>query len=274
MKTCMHRWPQRLGSETAAIAIGLFILSLCLVAALYCWFEPGAESADEQPDFRFATPNVEPPSIRTWHHVDGFPAAIAQCESVFWEPDDTSTLRQWLLENERLTNAEVLEIGCGTGLVAITCALRGAKQVVATDINSAAVINATYNAELCGVSRRVKVRQVDEARPGPFEVISANERFDWIISNPPWEDAPVTSPAAYALYDPNFGLLDSLLSQSQKYLNAGGSLLLAYGCKTAIERILKTAPDHGWGVKIHDTRRLEDLPGVFLPGMMLELRSE
>jgi release factor glutamine methyltransferase len=190
---------------------------------------------------------------------------------VFWEPDDTSSLREWLKDSERLKNAEVLEIGCGTGLISIVCALQGARSVVASDINPAAVANATYNAELCGLSQRLKVRQVNPSHPGPFEVIAVDEKFNFIISNPPWEDAPVDSPAAYAFYDPGFKLLEGILTESKRHLHAGGRVLLAYGAKRAINRVQELGPQHGWRVTIHDTRELESLPEVFLPGMLLEL---
>jgi release factor glutamine methyltransferase len=274
MKLSSHQRKARCGRESSAIALGLFVLSLCLAALLFKWSVLESESEKKKERFEFATPGIEASTIRTWHHVDQFPAAIAQIDTVFWEPDDTSTLRAWLLKNNRLRNAQVLEVGCGTGLVAITCALNGAKHIVATDINPAAVVNAIYNAELCGVTPQIEVRQVNEDHPGPFEVVSADEKFKFIISNPPWEDAVVTSPAAYAFYDPKFMLLDHLLRQSQEHLQTGGSLLLAYGCKTAIQRILTTAPDLGWEIEMHDTRRLDDLPEVFLPGMLLELKPK
>lgn len=267
------QWKIRRGRDASAVSIGLFVLSLCLAALLYGWFARSSSERDSN-EYQFVKPDSKPPSIRTWHRVDGFPAAISQIESVFWEPDDTVTLRNWLLETKRLSDANVLEIGCGTGLVAITCALHGAKQVVATDINPAAVLNTSYNAELCGVTSRIDARQVDEGAPGPFAVIAADETFDLIVSNPPWEDAPVTTAASYAFYDPDFQLLDGILASGQEHLTPEGSLLLAYGCKTAIKRVLEKAPQHNWQVEIHDARILDDLPEVFLPGMLIEMRPK
>ena len=262
----------RLGRETAAVSIGLFVLSLCVVAMVFIWYSRSGREEVERDTYAFSKPKAAAPEIRTWHHVAGFPASIAQMESVFWEPNDTDSLRAWLKDTEQLRGADVMEIGCGTGLVSIACALHGARSVVASDINQAAVVNATYNAELCGVSAKIKVRQVNEAHPGPFEVIGSREKFDLIISNPPWEDAAVESPAAYAFYDPGFRLLDGILSRAQDYLKADGRLLLAYGAKQAIRRIQEQAPKLGWQVTLHDSRDLAALPEVFLPGMLLELR--
>ncbi len=272
MKFRSHSIKHRQGRETAAISIGLFLLSLCVVAGAFAWYSRSRDESETSDTYSFVKPELEAPEILTWHHVDEFPAAIAQMESVFWEPDDTRSMRDWLRDCDRIKNATVMEIGCGTGLVSIACALRGAKNVVASDINPAAVVNATYNAELCGVTQRVKVRQVNEAHPGPYEVIAADEKFDFIISNPPWEDAPVDSPAAYAFYDPGFKLLEGILSESKKHLQPGGRVMLAYGAKRAIQRIQEMGPTHGWQVTILDTRDLQSLPEVFLPGMLLELK--
>ena len=156
MKFRSHSFKYRKGRETAAISIGLFLLSLCIVAGVFIWLGRSRRPIDESDKYSFVKPELEAPKILTWHPVDGFPAAIAQMESVFWEPDDTSSMRAWLIDSERLKNAEVLEIGCGTGLVSIACALHGARNVVASDINPAAVYNAIYNAELCSLTQRLK----------------------------------------------------------------------------------------------------------------------
>ena len=45
-------------------------------------------------------------------------------------------------------DARYLEIGTGTGILGILCLQNGADEVVATDINPAAVANARYNAAM------------------------------------------------------------------------------------------------------------------------------
>lgn len=209
--------------------------------------------------------------IKAWRTTNDFPQDIAQFDTVFWEPQDTTSLRQWLLQSARVPGAQVLEIGTGTGIVSLACGHLGADRVIATDINPIAVANARYNVDLLGLSGRVEIRQVPANSPGPFTVVQPNERFDLIISNPPWEDAGVDELAAHALYDPGFALLDGILRDGATYLRSDGKLLLAYGAKTAVRRILKTASEHGWRVQLLDARDLDTLPEVFLPGMLLEL---
>ncbi len=254
-----------------AISIGLFVLSLCIAALIYGWMTSSAKQKKAEDSYQFLRAEEELPPVRSWHQVEGFPASIAQLDTVFWEPADTESLRRYLKQSENLKGADILEIGCGTGLVAITCALQGAKSVIATDINQAAIGNTIYNAELCGVAGSLKARKVNPERPFPFEVIAPEEKFDFIISNPPWEDQPVTTPASYAFYDPGFRLLRGILDQANEHLKPGGKLLLAYGCRTAIEQVRQLATERNWQVQLLDNRKLEDLPEVFLPGMLVEL---
>ncbi|MEZ6134140.1 MAG: class I SAM-dependent methyltransferase [Pirellulaceae bacterium] len=261
--------------SAGALVLALFMASSLCGFAAFRWGWPGAESevANEE-EYRLRNPSIDSltvePRIKHWRKIDGIPAEIAQFETVFWEPDDTNSLRTWLKESERVQGATVLEIGTGTGLISLLSRQSGAARVVATDINALAVACARYNIDHLGLDG-IEVRQVEIDQPGPFAVVGDDELFDLIISNPPWEDAPVNEPAAYALYDPSFALLDALMSQARQHLNPGGRLLLVYGAKTPIERVYSQSAQHGWTVTTTDPRSLDDLPEVFLPGLLLEL---
>lgn len=199
---------------------------------------------------------------------------LVQFESVFWEPDDSASLRELIVEDEIANGRRVLEIGTGTGLLSLLCLRYGATQVVATDINPAAAANARYNAAAFELDENLEVRLVKPESPGAFAVIDESERFDLIITNPPWEDGEISRPSDHAFYDPQFALMDSLLADLPKHLNPGGRCLLAYGHKPAITRLLAKAQEKGFKVKILDDRKLEDLEGDFLPGMLVELRLD
>ena len=209
---------------------------------------------------------------QTWT-IDQLPESeFVQFESVFWEPDDTISLRE-LIKNQRIASGcEVLEIGTGTGLISVLCLLNSATSVVATDINRAAVANAAYNAAMLCPNQSLDVRQVDAESPDAFAVIQDDERFDLVISNPPWENGVVNKPADHAFYDPAFRLMDTLLDGLPKYLKPGGRCLLAYGNVQAIKRLLAESEKRGFGVKVLDDRDLDSLPDNFLPGMLLEIR--
>ena len=218
-----------------------------------------------------SSPSNDKVTIKQWHFVPDISEKLAQFETVFWEPDDSSRLRGILGSEIPVAGKTVLEVGCGTGLISIDCLQKGAAAVVSTDVNPAAVANAKYNADRFRIEKKLECRLVPPEDLSAFSVVETSEQFDLIISNPPWEDAPVSEVAAYALYDPGFELLDSFLMEAARHLKPGGQLLLAYGGKTAIRRIAKEAPDCGWTVEFLDERELEDLPEVFVPAMLMRL---
>jgi methylase of polypeptide subunit release factors len=228
------------------------------------------EVAERPAAGRTVTPEHES-VIRSWEYVDGFPERIAIFQTVFWEPRDTNSLRELIESTDLVHGKTVLEIGTGSGLVSL-CAIRaGAARVVATDVNPHAIENARYNAQLLGVENRLETRLVPITAPSAFGVVQPGETFDVIVSNPPWENARPRSIDEYALYDRDFQLLRSILSGAPSRLNSGGRLLLAYGCRDAIQTLEQLAASHESSVVHLDERALQNLPDVFLPGMLVEV---
>lgn len=76
-------------------------------------------------------------------------------------------------------DAEVLDMGTGSGVCALFAA-RHARRVVAIDINVAAARCARMNALLNRLENRIEVRHGDLFEP------VAEERFDFILFNPPF----------------------------------------------------------------------------------------
>ncbi|MEZ6042179.1 MAG: 50S ribosomal protein L11 methyltransferase [Planctomycetaceae bacterium] len=216
-------------------------------------------------------PGETAPIITRWVDVPQLPVSLAIFESVFWEPDDTRSLRAMIQTTNLVQGKKVLEVGTGSGLISLCCLKFGAAQVVATDINPAAIQNAIFNAGELGLSENLECRLVPRRAPGAWTVLRDGERFDLIISNPPWENQTPTTVADFALYDPNFELLKSLVHGAQDRLQPGGRMLLAYGCVSAIRRIESECRNQGLQFSILDDRQLDQLPEVFLPGMLMEI---
>jgi release factor glutamine methyltransferase len=211
--------------------------------------------------------------IAAWRYVEDFRQPLAQFQTVFWEPRDTDSLRQLIRESRLVQDKSVLEIGTGTGLIALCCLQASAKRVLATDVNPAALANARWNAQSLGLSSRLETRLVPLDQPSAYTVIRSDEQFDLIISNPPWEDERPKKIDEFALYDPGFGLLDSIVRGSKQHLRNGGRIMLVYGSVEAIERLQSLADECEFKAIVHDDRQLDQLQKLFLPGMLIELRQ-
>ncbi len=86
--------------------------------------------------------------------------------------------------------SSVLDVGTGTGALALLAALQGAASVVAVDIAAAAVRNAKRNVERLGLGNRVDVRAGHV-----FSSITPSETFDIIVANlPGGTKQPTTTP--------------------------------------------------------------------------------
>ncbi|UZJ29488.1 50S ribosomal protein L11 methyltransferase [Streptomyces endophytica] len=82
----------------------------------------------------------------------------------------------------------LLEIGSGTGIVAVMAALMGCDRVVATDINPQAVRNTARNARRHGVDDRLRAVYSDL-----FAALPPHERFDMVF----WHSNYVLAPTDY-----------------------------------------------------------------------------
>lgn len=245
------------------------ILLLGLAGISGCGRQAASSPAHRSPDpDPLSVPSTHPRHTQT---VEDFDQPLVQLETVFWDPDDTVSLRKLIRDTPLVKHKRILEIGTGTGLVSLCCLKHGARDVVATDVNPWAVANAALNAERLKLGERLETRRVPLDNTAAFAVIGADERFDLIITNPPWEDAHPTGIEDYALYDENFVLIKSLLGGLKAHLTPGGKALLAYGNVTAIRTIQKLGPQYHLTVTVLDDRSLDTLDENFLPGMLLEV---
>ena len=96
---------------------------------------------------------------------------------------DTTRLCMELLEKYITPQDTVLDVGCGSGILAITAALLGANKIIDCDIDEVAVKVAGENAALNGVQDRIAFHQGDLTSQveGSFQIICANIVADVII---------------------------------------------------------------------------------------------
>ncbi|WP_320778338.1 HemK2/MTQ2 family protein methyltransferase [Streptomyces sp. CRN 30] len=144
---------------------------------------------------------------------------------VYAPQDDTSLLTDALAEEPLAPGARVLDVGTGSGALALAAARRGAR-VTAVDVSRRAVATARLNALLAGV----RVRAV---RGNLFAPVR-DDRFDLILANPPYVPAPPADGeprgAARAWDAGGDGrlVLDRICRDAPPLLRPGGVLLMVH----------------------------------------------
>ncbi len=95
----------------------------------------------------------------------------------------TTSLCLELLESKIESGVKMLDIGCGSGILALASVLLGAKSAVGVDIDAQSVKTATENAEINNISDKAKflVGDLADKVDGKYEVICANIVADVII---------------------------------------------------------------------------------------------
>ncbi len=123
-------------------------------------------------------PGEEPPRGR-------IPLVIKRGAFGSGEHETTLTCLEELEAMGKLEGKRVLDLGCGTGILAIAAALLGAQPVVAVDIDPRAVEVTRENARLNNATLEVHPGSLDKAQ-GPFHLIMANIQGD-ILMNLAWD---------------------------------------------------------------------------------------
>jgi release factor glutamine methyltransferase len=140
---------------------------------------------------------------------------------VYQPRSDTDLLIDALRREPVPDGCRVLDLGAGSGAVAVAAARRGAR-VTAVDISWRAVAATWAN----GVLHRRAIR----VRRGDFAVAPGDGRFDVVVSNPPYVPSPQVpahgSARAWDAGPAGRFWLDRICAQAPKALRRGGVLLL------------------------------------------------
>lgn len=140
----------------------------------------------------------------------------------------TATLIEALGTPEGL---RVLDMGCGTGIVGILAALRGATSVVLADKSPEAVLNAQTNVDRHELAGRCEVRQSDlfsNIDGEPFDLIVFNIPFLYAQQQASEIDVPVPThlehaiPPPEAFIDVGYRLIREFMRDARAHLRADG----------------------------------------------------
>ena len=138
-------------------------------------------------------------------------------------PADQSVPAMFVEYRHLIEGKRVLDMGTGTGVLALLATRLGAVEVVATDNNPKAVANARLNAERLGLENIIEVR-------GPADIFDSvrGDIFDVILFNAPWAQGKPQTLYDTAIYDLGYRVLDGFLHGAPEHLTPDGAIILQY----------------------------------------------
>lgn len=158
----------------------------------------------------------------------------------FWPFADS----QPLVKSFRIYEGEsVLDVGTGSGVIAVFACYHGAGRVLAVDVNPAAVRSAKYNAKMHGFDKIMKVK-----KSSLFRQIG-DEQFDVITANLPFRNKPAPDVVARSQWDTDFKTNTEFFQEVGKHLKPGGRIYFAQSNFGAIAEIRKLAKAAGFSVR-------------------------
>jgi len=148
--------------------------------------------------------------------------------------------------------ASVLEIGTGTGIIAIMLARNGAT-VVATDVNRAAVENAQENVRWHRLEASIFARE-----GSVYEAVESGETFDYIFWAHPFNNwhVPVSDMLLRSGFDHNYCGLREYVTGARRHLARNGKLLLGTGDSADLATISAIAIENGYELALLESAEM------------------
>jgi release factor glutamine methyltransferase len=168
--------------------------------------------------------------------------------NTFWPFDDSKPL----VKNFRVSPGDsVLDVGTGSGVIAIFSCYKGAGRVLAVDVNPAAIRSARHNAKMHGFSKIMEVR-----RSNVFEVVG-DEQFDVITANLPFRNKPAPDVVARSQWDTDFATNIRFFQQVERHLKPDGRIYFSQADFGPIKDVRKLAKAAGLTMHKLATEQIE-----------------
>lgn len=171
---------------------------------------------------------VENPWARLLRHEDydlPIDGVIIRVHDHVFSPDPelTNSSPMMLRGIPDVAGKTVLDVGAGTGIVGLRCAMKGAERVTSVDVSDAALANIKDNVDRLGVAETVEIRESNLFSNVP-------ERFDYIFANLPILDEAWSQESGSTQH-----LVQRFLDEVSGHLNDGGTAYLAWGSFSDVE---------------------------------------
>jgi tRNA1Val (adenine37-N6)-methyltransferase len=156
----------------------------------------------------------------------------------------------------------ILDVGTGSGLIAIMLAQRTTAEIVALEPDHESFLQACDNVNRCSWNTRIKVLNTD------FQGFSDDRNFDLIITNPPFFADSLKNPDPRKSASRHNASLppEDILAGSDKLLNAHGSLQIIL---PFAEGIIFIAKARDYGFHCNTILNIKSLPGTEVKRVIL-----
>ncbi len=149
-----------------------------------------------------------------------------------------------------LEGKEVLEMGCGSGILSLVAARRGAR-VTAVDINPRAVECTAGNARGNALEHTVLAIQGDL-----FSALPARSTFDFILWSPPFYPQDPSDDAGFAWNaGVGYSAIRRFAESAGAHLRTGGKILLLLSTDTDRSAILSFFESNGFRMQVVRVKR-------------------
>lgn len=163
-----------------------------------------------------------------------------------WSPAyDWSSL--FYVENmPKVDGREILEIGCGTGVISVFAGRAGARRIIATDVNVHAVENARLNFERFGV------KQAEAIISDGFTNVRG--KFDVVTWNAPYHGSKPADILERGCADEDYHDIRAFFRDVSAYLKPGGTVVFGFSESGNLPLIESLIAKNGFRIK----RKLSD----------------
>ena len=193
---------------------------------------------------------------------------IITLPGVFTPRSDTWLLADVMRRAQPPRDADVLELGTGSGAIGVAAAQSGAHSVTVVDVSRRALVTAALNARLNGV--RVRPRRGDLFAPVD------GERFDIVVSNPPYLPSDgIPQRGAQRAWEGGAdgrAVLERICAGVADHLRPGGTVLLVHSSVNDLSRTLDALDAAGMRTDV--VARERGPTGRLLSARMPELDEE
>ncbi|MCJ7479266.1 MAG: methyltransferase [Candidatus Nanohaloarchaeota archaeon QJJ-7] len=177
-----------------------------------------------------------------------------------YRPRKDSFLLKEVLEAQELEGKKVLDVGTGSGILAIAAAEQGA-EVTAVDTNPEAVRTVKEKTEELGLD-------IDAFVSDLFEEVSG--RFDLVVFNPPYvpgEEEGLAGEEVWVGGEDGREVIDRFLREVEGYLKQGGELLMVQSSRNDTGESLESIEEEGLEARVLQREELHFEELVVIQGV-------